>query len=66
MLTKSGLRRGRRGGDGVAMGSRGFVEGVFTECREHFGEKRKDGARAIRESDAGIFSLRALRVRAVE
>jgi REP element-mobilizing transposase RayT len=52
--------------DGVAIGSRGFVEGVFTDCREQFGEKRKDGARAIREAGASLFSLRALRVKAVE
>lgn len=35
-------------GDGVAIGSRGLVEGVFTEFRDHLGEKRKDGARALR------------------
>lgn len=52
--------------DGVAIGSRGFVEGVFTEWREEFGEKRKNGARKLQESETEIFSLRALRVRAVE
>ena len=52
--------------DGVAIGSRGFVERVFTEWRGSFGERRRDGARRIRESDEGLFSLRALRVRAVE
>jgi hypothetical protein len=52
--------------DGVAIGSKGFVEGVFDEWRGEFGEKRKNGARSVRESDVGIFSLRALRVRAVE
>jgi len=52
--------------DGVTIGSRGFVEGVFAERREHFGSKRKNGARKIRETTVGLFSLRALRVRAVE
>jgi len=52
--------------DGVAIGSRSFVEGFFTERREHFGSKRKDGARKIGETTVGLFSLRALRVRAVE
>ena len=52
--------------DGVAIGSRIFVEGVFAERREHFGAKRKDGAREIRETSAALFSLRALKVRAVE
>jgi len=52
--------------DGVAIGSRSFVEGVFAGRREYFGERRKDGARKIDETTAGLFSLRALRVRAVE
>ena len=52
--------------DGVAIGSQSFVEGVFSEWRGQFGEKRKDGARTLHESDVGLFSLRALRVRAVE
>ena len=52
--------------DGVAIGSSRFVEGVFEASREHFGPKRKDGAREIGETSAGLFSLRALRVRAVE
>ena len=52
--------------DGVAIGSRSFVEGVFAARREQFGEKRKDGARELKETSASLFSLRALRVRAVE
>ena len=52
--------------DGVAIGSKGFVEGVFKRCREHFGAKRKDGARKIREDAAeSLHALRALRVDAV-
>jgi putative transposase len=52
--------------DGVAIGSQSFVDGVFSEWRGQFGERRKDGARTLNESDVGLFSLRALRVRAVE
>ena len=52
--------------DGVAIGSRGFIEEVFRARRGCFGPKRKDGARPIKEADTGLFSLRALRVQAVE
>jgi hypothetical protein len=52
--------------DGVAIGSRGFIEEVFGLRRHCFGAKRKDGARPIREAQTGLFSLRALRVQAVE
>ncbi|MCH7226409.1 transposase, partial [Haloferula sp. A504] len=52
--------------DGVAIGSREFVDGLFEQRREYFGTKRRDGARPVRESAAPIFSLRALRQRAVE
>jgi putative transposase len=53
--------------DGVAIGSKGFVEGIFTRCRGHFGAKRKTGARSVREDEAGgLHALRELRVRAVE
>ena len=52
--------------DGVAIGSKGFVEGVFKGCRSHFGEKRKDGARKIREDAEGsLHALRELRVKPV-
>ena len=52
--------------DGVAIGSQQYVEGIFGARRDHFGMKRKDGARKIKESNSGLFSLRALRVKAVE
>jgi hypothetical protein len=52
--------------DGVAIGSKGFVEGIFTRCREHFGAKRKNGARKLREdAGASLHALRNLRVRSV-
>jgi putative transposase len=52
--------------DGVAIGSKGFVEGVFKQCRSYFGAKRKTGARKVREDEAGsLHALRQLRVKAV-
>jgi REP element-mobilizing transposase RayT len=52
--------------DGVAIGSKGFVEGVFNGCRHHFGSKRRNGARKIREDAAGgLHALRELRVKPV-
>jgi hypothetical protein len=47
--------------DGLVLGSREFVEGVFEENREKFGPKRKDGARRIAESKGGLHSMRKLR-----
>lgn len=53
--------------DGVAIGSRSFVDEVFEGRRGMFGPNRKDGAKRIPESaEGGLFSLRALRVQAVE
>ncbi len=52
--------------DGVAIGRKSFVEGIFTRCRGHFGAKRKTGARKVREDEAGgLHALRELRVDAV-
>ena len=52
--------------DGAATGSKAFVEGVFTACREHFGAKRKMGARKVGQDSAGtLHSLRKLRVNPV-
>jgi putative transposase len=52
--------------DGVAIGSKSFVEGVFNGCRGHFGAKRKDGARKVREDAAvTLHALRELRVNSV-
>jgi putative transposase len=52
--------------DGVALGSKEFVNEVFQLDRDEFGPKRKDGARPIRALAAiGLTALRDLRVRAV-
>ena len=51
--------------DGVAIGTKAFVNEVFTLHREKFGPKRKDGARPIRAlACIGLTALRDLRVRA--
>ncbi len=52
--------------DGVAVGSRAFVDGFFEQSRERFGPKRKSGARKMRGKAAGaaelLWSARDLRV----
>ena len=51
--------------DGVVLGTKAFVNEVFTLHREKFGPKRKDGARPIRAlACIGMTALRDLRVRA--
>ena len=49
--------------DGVAMGSRGFVEEVFRAYRTRFGPKRRDGARRMRGLAATeLYTARDLRL----
>ena len=58
--------RVRHMSDGVALGTKAFVNEVFARNREKFGPKRKDGARPIRGLAAfGLTALRNLRVRAL-
>jgi hypothetical protein len=52
--------------DGAVLGGKNFVEGIFQACREHFGPKRKDGARPLRglageSADQRLYNLRQLR-----
>jgi putative transposase len=49
--------------DGVVLGSKEFVEGIFTAQRERFSPKRKQGARRISESAEPFYALRHLRLR---
>jgi hypothetical protein len=53
--------------DGAVLGSRKFVNEVFSACRERFGARRKDGARAPRGRAAPVkgvlWSARDLKVR---
>jgi putative transposase len=50
--------------DGAVLGTREFVNEIFTTFRERFGRKRKDGARRLRYVDHdGLYCLRNLQVR---
>ena len=52
--------------DGVALGSREFVEQVFQANREQFGKRRKNGARKIKNvAGNNLFTLRGLRLSAI-
>jgi hypothetical protein len=49
--------------DGVALGSREYVESVFRAHRGYFGAKRTSGARPMRLADwGGLCTARALRL----
>ena len=49
--------------DGMAVGGKAFVDGVFERNRRFFGPKRKDGARKMRFADWGeLRTARALRI----
>jgi putative transposase len=49
--------------DGVALGSREFVDSIREEFKERFGAKRRTGARTIGKGGAipGVFAMRDLR-----
>jgi putative transposase len=56
--------------DGVAIGSREYVEGVFAGCREWFGAGRLTGSRSLRGMELAakperLYAMRALRNEAV-
>ena len=40
--------------DGAAIGSKGFVDGLFEKCRDRFGPRRTSGARKMRGVAADI------------
>lgn len=49
--------------DGAVLGSKSYVEDVFQRNREQFGVKRKNGARALRQIEAGsLCTMRDLRL----
>jgi len=51
--------------DGLAIGSKAFVEDVFETHREWFGPKRKTGARKIKRSSEPFYCLRDLQKEAI-
>jgi REP element-mobilizing transposase RayT len=52
--------------DGLVLGSREFVERAFQVKREWFGRKRQTGARGLPVEGGSLFSLRDLKVQALE
>jgi REP element-mobilizing transposase RayT len=60
------MLRIRHMSDGVAIGSKEFVNEVFVQYRDRFGKNRKEGARPIRVlAKLGLKALRDLKVNAV-
>jgi hypothetical protein len=53
--------------DGAVIGSRDFVNKVFKNLKERFGEKRKTGARLMRglAKDERLYAMRDLKRDAV-
>ena len=49
--------------DGMVIGTKGFVEGVFQLSRPWFGSARKDGARRIAGAATELTTVRTLRVK---
>jgi len=49
--------------DGLVIGGKAFVEEVFEQNRDGFGERRKSGARKVRGCEEGLYSMRDLKVR---
>jgi hypothetical protein len=52
--------------DGAVLGTRNFVNRVFTALRDRFGAKRKDGARRLQGLQPELFSLPDLRLRVLQ
>lgn len=48
--------------DGVALGSKEFVEELFVSQRDRFSPKRRLGGQRMVESEAPFYTLRRLRV----
>jgi len=51
---------------GLVLGSKEFVESVFTESRDKSGPKSRDGARRVSECESPLYSLRRLRLNALD
>ena len=49
--------------DGLVLGSAGFVDGVFEQYRDRFGQKRRSGARPMKFGEwLGLCTMRDLRL----
>jgi len=48
--------------DGLVLGTKEFVDGVFRLTRKGFGERRKSGARRLACAETALRTMRALRV----
>jgi REP element-mobilizing transposase RayT len=53
-------RRVRHFTDGLVIGTKQFVDEVFAATREHFGPRRKSGARRIRRVETPLCAMRDL------
>jgi len=52
--------------DGLVLGSRAYVDGVFKRHRDHFGAKRKTGARPMAGAQwNGLCTARRLRLEVI-
>ena len=58
-------RRVRYFVDGMVIGTKGFVDGVFQLSRRWFGRGRRDGARRICGAATDLTTMRALRARPI-
>ena len=56
-------RRVRYFVDGLVIGSRGFVDGVFALSRGWFGAGRRSGARPLARAETALRSMRGLKLR---
>jgi hypothetical protein len=51
--------------DGVVLGSKAFVEGIFEAQRDQFSPKRKRGAKRIAQAESPLYALRQLKLKPV-
>jgi len=47
--------------DGLALGSKTFIDTIFTKHCRHFWKKRSEGARQMKQTDGSFFTLKDLR-----
>jgi putative transposase len=52
--------------DGAVLGTRSFVDRIFTAWRDRFGAQRKNGARRLQGLQPELFALRDLKLRVLQ